>query len=126
MNNSILLLFLACCFMIVILVWGMREIFYTGLVTGINKGLGKPIEDLEELKKVLNGKDIFLLLFIPERNCGIFLAGTKPNDVTGEGIIYCKIEKWALSNNSCDMNPKSGKSYRFSIVDGTALFFEQQ
>jgi hypothetical protein len=122
MNDSNLLFFVTCCFTIIVLVWSMRKIFNKGLDIGIRKGLGKPIEDLEELKEVLNGKDIFILFFISERDCGIFLAETKPNDITGEGIVYCKIEKWKAMGEISSINPKPGKHYNFSIVDGTVLF----
>jgi hypothetical protein len=126
MNDSNLLLFVTCCFTIMVLVWGMRKIFNKGLDIGIKKGLGKPIEDPEELKKVLGDRNIFILFFISERDCGIFLAETKSNDVTGEGIVYCKIEKWEVTDTSDGMNPRPGKSYKFSIINGTSLFIQTQ
>ena len=109
-------------FVLVLLVCTNIKIQRKKIKKAERKGLGKPIEDLEELKKVLCDKNIFILFFIPESNCGIFLAGTKINDVTGEGIIYCKIDKWEVSDAFDSMNPKSGKTYKFSVVDGISLF----
>jgi len=77
-----------------------------GIKIGIERGLGKPIEDIEEINRILGGKTIKIPIFIVERHCGIFLAETTHNDVTGEGIFYFKLYRWSMSDNHGCMNPK--------------------
>lgn len=90
----------------------------------IKKSLEKPIEDLDEIKRVLYDKDILILSFTIDNNHGIFVAKYFPcsDNISNMEIICCKIEKWLLTET---VNPKPGKTYKFSVVDGTAMFIQK-
>jgi hypothetical protein len=96
--------------------------FNKGISIGIKKGLGKPIEDIIDITDAIHDKCIRVINFIPERGNGILLAETVQNDFTGEGIIYCKLENWLISDSE-SLNPRSGVSYKVSITETGCVHF---
>lgn len=92
--------------------------FNKGINLGIEKGLGKPRKEIDD---IIDGKTVRLLIFIPEKDCGLFLVELIQNDVSGEGVVFCRCEEWS-TNENFHSSPQIGKNYKVSISEGVASF----
>lgn len=92
--------------------------FNKGINLGIEKGLGKP---RKEIDNIIDGKTVRLLIFIPEKDCGLFLIELIQNDVSGDGVVFCQCEEWS-TNENFHSSPQTGKYYKVSIFEGVVSF----
>lgn len=116
-------LFVICiCFSVAVLLYYSEikeNAFKKGVNSAINKGRGKPIEEINE---ILDGKKVRILNFIPENNFALLLVETKSEDNNGEGIFFCRVLNWSTDGNF-HSSPHSGKSYKIFVnIDGVVEF----
>jgi len=116
---SISLLFFVFSIVVYLILEDIKGVaFNKGINLGIEKGLGKPRRKIDDF---IDGKTVRLLIFIPEKDCGLFLVELIQNDVSGEGVIFCYCEEWS-TNRSFHSSPQSGKKYKVSVSEGVTSF----